>query len=119
MRTLLYHRVCTVFCGLLVCVNHRQMEANGRCCKQPHWIALPIELAAASTRFPATLSTAMNWTTFHRALGKEPEHDLTPHGLEVILCINKELAQSKQQPQAPDQRRREPIDAGLKILFTN
>jgi hypothetical protein len=61
----------------------------------------------------------MNWTAFHGALGKEPEHDLTPHELEVILCIGKEPAQSKLQLLAADQRRLGPIDAELKILFTN
>ncbi|MCX5956872.1 MAG: hypothetical protein NTW51_10820 [Cyanobacteria bacterium] len=49
----------------------------------------------------------------------EPEHDLTPHELVVIHCIGKEPAQSKQQLLATDQRRRGPIDAELKILFTN
>ena len=61
----------------------------------------------------------MNWTAFHRALGKQPERNLTPHDLDVILCIGKEPAQSKQQLQATDRRRRGPIDAELKILFTN
>lgn len=52
MRTLLYPRVSSVFCGLLVCVNHRQMEADGRCCKRPHWIALPIEFAGSKHSIP-------------------------------------------------------------------
>ena len=76
-------------------------------------------LSAAITPSPATLSTAMNWTAFRGALGKEPEPDLTTCEMEVILCIVEEAAQSKQQLLAANQHRRGPIDAELKILFTN
>ena len=61
----------------------------------------------------------MNWTAFRGALGKDPEPDLTSREMEVIVCIVKEAAQSKQQLLAAKQHRRGPIDAELKILFTN
>jgi hypothetical protein len=61
----------------------------------------------------------MNWTAFLGALGKDPELDLTTREMEVILCIVKEAAQSTQQLLAANQHRRGPIDAELKILFTN
>ena len=61
----------------------------------------------------------MSWTAFLQTLGERQEHALTPHELEVILCIGKEPAQSKLQLLAADQRRRGPIDAELQILFTN
>ncbi len=61
----------------------------------------------------------MSWTVFLQTLGERQEHALTPHELEVILCLNQEPGQSKQQLLEVYQRRQGPIDAELKILFTN
>jgi len=47
----------------------------------------------------------MSWTAFLQALGDDPEHGLTPHEMAVILCIDEEPGQSKQQLLAAYQRR--------------
>lgn len=52
----------------------------------------------------------MSWTVFLQTLGECQEHALTPHELEVILCINEEPGQSKQQLMEVYQRRQGPIE---------
>ncbi|MFN7899528.1 MAG: hypothetical protein ACK5N0_07665 [Synechococcaceae cyanobacterium] len=52
----------------------------------------------------------MSWTAFLQALGDDPEHGLTPHELAVILCIDEQPGQSKQQLLAAYQRRWGPIE---------
>jgi hypothetical protein len=53
---------------------------------------------------------AMSWTVFLQALGDDPAHGLTPHEMEVILCIEEKPAQSKQQLLAAYQNRWGPIE---------
>ncbi len=52
----------------------------------------------------------MSWTVFLQTLGERQEHALTPHELEVILCLNEEPGQSKQQLLEVYQRRQGPIE---------
>jgi hypothetical protein len=52
----------------------------------------------------------MSWTVFLQSLGERQEHALTPHELEVILCLNQEPGQSKQQLLEVYQRRQGPIE---------
>ncbi|MCX5958767.1 MAG: hypothetical protein NT053_02620 [Cyanobacteria bacterium] len=52
----------------------------------------------------------MSWTVFLQTLGERQEHALTPHELEVILCLNEEPGQSKQQLLEAYQRRQGPIE---------
>ena len=52
----------------------------------------------------------MSWTVFLQTLGERQEHALTPHELEVILCLNQEPGQSKQQLLEVYQRRQGPIE---------
>ena len=52
----------------------------------------------------------MSWTAFLQALGERQEHALTPHELEVILCLREEPGQSKQQLLEAYQRRQGPIE---------
>jgi hypothetical protein len=52
----------------------------------------------------------MSWTAFLQSLGDDPEHGLTPHEMEVILCIDEQAGQSKQQLLAAYQRRWGPIE---------
>ena len=52
----------------------------------------------------------MSWTAFLQAIGDDPEHGLTPHEMEVILCIDEAPGQSKQQLLAAYQRRWGPIE---------
>jgi hypothetical protein len=52
----------------------------------------------------------MSWTVFLQTLGERQEHALTPHELEVILCLNQEPGQSKQQLMEVYQRRQGPIE---------
>jgi hypothetical protein len=59
---------------------------------------------------PANPSAAMSWTAFLQALGERQEHALTPHELEVILCLREEPGQSKQQLLEAYQRRQGPIE---------
>ena len=59
---------------------------------------------------PANPSAAMSWTAFLQALGEHQEYALTPHELEVILCLREEPGQSKQQLLEAYQRRQGPIE---------
>jgi hypothetical protein len=52
----------------------------------------------------------MSWSVFLQTLGERQEHALTPHELEVILCLNEEPGQSKQQLLEVYQRRQGPIE---------
>jgi hypothetical protein len=52
----------------------------------------------------------MSWTVFLQALGERQEHALTPHELEVILCLRQEPGQSKQQLLEAYQLRHGPIE---------
>ena len=52
----------------------------------------------------------MSWIAFLQALGERQEHALTPHELEVILCLREEPGQSKQQLLEAYQRRQGPIE---------
>jgi hypothetical protein len=52
----------------------------------------------------------MSWTAFLQALGERQEYALTPHELEVILCLREEPGQSKQQLLEAYQRRQGPIE---------
>ena len=52
----------------------------------------------------------MSWTAFLQALGEHQEHALTPHELEVILCLREEPGQSKQQLLEAYQLRQGPIE---------
>jgi hypothetical protein len=52
----------------------------------------------------------MSWTAFLQALGERQEHALTPHELEVILCLREEPGQSKQQLLEAYLRRQGPIE---------
>jgi hypothetical protein len=52
----------------------------------------------------------MSWSVFLQALGERQEHALTPHELEVILCLREEPGQSKQQLLEAYQCRRGPIE---------
>lgn len=52
----------------------------------------------------------MSWTAFLQALSERQEHALTPHELEVILCLREEPGQSKQQLLEAYQRRQGPIE---------
>jgi hypothetical protein len=52
----------------------------------------------------------MSWTAFLQALGERQEHALTPHELEVILCLRQEPGQSKQQLLEAYQRHQGPIE---------
>lgn len=56
------------------------------------------------------MTTVMSWTAFLQALGDDPEHGLTPHEMEVILCIDEAPGQSKQQLLAAYQGRWGPIE---------
>jgi hypothetical protein len=52
----------------------------------------------------------MSWIAFLQDLGERQEHALTPHELEVILCLREEPGQSKQQLLEAYQRRQGPIE---------
>ena len=52
----------------------------------------------------------MSWTAFLQDLGERQEHALTPHELEVILCLRQEPGQSKQQLLEAYQHRQGPIE---------
>ena len=52
----------------------------------------------------------MSWTAFLQTLGERQDYALTPHELEVILCLNEEPGQSKQQLLEACQRRQGPIE---------
>jgi hypothetical protein len=52
----------------------------------------------------------MSWTAFLQTLGEQQDYALTPHELEVILCLNQEPGQSKQQLLEVYQRRQGPIE---------
>jgi hypothetical protein len=52
----------------------------------------------------------MSWTAFLQTLGERQDYALTPHELEVILCLNEEFGQSKQQLLEACQRRQGPIE---------
>lgn len=52
----------------------------------------------------------MSWTAFLQDLGERQEHALTPHELEVILCLRPEPGQSKQQLLEAYQHRQGPIE---------
>jgi hypothetical protein len=52
----------------------------------------------------------MSWTAFLQTLGERQEHALTPHELEVILCLRQEPGQSKQQLLEDYQRSQGPIE---------
>ena len=52
----------------------------------------------------------MSWTAFLQTLGERQEHALTPHELEVILCLRQEPGQSKQQLLEAYQQRQGPIE---------
>jgi hypothetical protein len=52
----------------------------------------------------------MSWTAFLQALGERQDYALTPHELEVILCLNEQPGQSKQQLLEACQRRQGPIE---------
>ena len=52
----------------------------------------------------------MSWTAFLQDLGERQEHALTPHELEVILCLRQEPGQSKQQLLEAYQHRHGPIE---------
>jgi hypothetical protein len=68
-------------------------------------------LEPAPTRlFPAILPVLMSWTIFLQTLGERPDYALTPHELEVILCLNEQPGQSKQQLLEIHQRRYGPIE---------
>ena len=66
--------------------------------------------AAPISPSPANPPTAMSWTAFLQALGERQEHALTPHELEVILCLRQEPGQSKQQLLEAYQQRQGPIE---------
>jgi hypothetical protein len=65
---------------------------------------------ASTSPSPANPSAAMSWTAFLQALGERQEQALTPHELEVILCLGEEPGQSKQQLLEAYQRRQGPIE---------
>jgi hypothetical protein len=52
----------------------------------------------------------MSWIAFLQALGERQDYALTPHELEVILCLNEQPGQSKQQLLEACQRRQGPIE---------
>ncbi|MFM7360879.1 MAG: hypothetical protein ACKO25_03475 [Cyanobium sp.] len=52
----------------------------------------------------------MSWTAFLQTLGERQDYALTPHELEVILCLNEQPGQSKQQLLEACQRRQGPIE---------
>lgn len=52
----------------------------------------------------------MSWTAFLQALGERQEHALTPHELEVILCLRQEPGQTKQDLLATYQHLHSPIE---------
>jgi hypothetical protein len=52
----------------------------------------------------------MSWTAFLQAIDERQEHALTPHELEVILCLRQEPGQSKQQLLEAYQQRHGPIE---------
>jgi len=52
----------------------------------------------------------MSWTVFLQTLGEQQDYALTLHELEVILCLNQEPGQSKQQLLEVCQRRQGPIE---------
>ncbi|MEI6112694.1 MAG: hypothetical protein WCP63_13665 [Cyanobium sp. ELA712] len=52
----------------------------------------------------------MSWTVFLQTLGEQQDYALTLHELEVILCLNQEPGQSKQQLLEVYQRRQGPIE---------
>jgi len=52
----------------------------------------------------------MSWTAFLQTLGERQEYALTPHELEVILCLNEQPGQSKQQLLEAYQHRQGPIE---------
>jgi hypothetical protein len=52
----------------------------------------------------------MSWTAFLQALGERQDYALTPHELEVILCLNEQPGQSKQQLLEACQRRQGPLE---------
>jgi hypothetical protein len=52
----------------------------------------------------------MSWTAFLQTLGERQEYALTPHELEVILCLNEQPGQSKQQLLEAYQQRQGPIE---------
>ncbi len=66
--------------------------------------------AAPTSPSPANPSAAMSWTAFLQALAERQEHALTPHELEVILCLQQEPGQSKQQLLEAYQQRQGPIE---------
>ena len=52
----------------------------------------------------------MSWTVFLQTLGERQDYALTPHELEVILCLPQEPGQSKQQLLEAYQLRHGPIE---------
>jgi hypothetical protein len=52
----------------------------------------------------------MSWIAFLQTLGERQEQALTPHELEVILCLREEPGQGKQQLLEAYQRRQGPIE---------
>ena len=66
--------------------------------------------AAPTSPFPANPPAAMSWTAFLQDLGERQEHALTPHELEVILCLREEPGQSKQHLLEAYQHRQGPIE---------
>jgi len=52
----------------------------------------------------------MSWASFLQAIGERQEHALTPHELDVILCLRQEPGQTKQDLLATYQNLHSPIE---------
>lgn len=52
----------------------------------------------------------MTWTTFLQAISEHHDHALTPHELDVVLCLRQEPGQSKQELLDTYQQRHCPIE---------